>query len=104
MSDNRAALVGFSAQEQVELGARMAGAGLDSAEVRSLVSIMEAAAKQLALSMVPTFMQLTQDTHRSACMAVEKAIYELPSKLSYIDRSEAIRAVRRVAQATPKHE
>lgn len=98
------ALMGFTAQEHVELGARMSEAGLDNKQVRAFVSIVEAAAKQLALSMVPMFMELTQDTHRAACRQAEQAVFKLPSRMSYVDRGLVLQAIRTVANATPTHD
>lgn len=98
-------LIPFSSQDQVELGARMASAGLSSDEVRTMVSIVEDAAKQLALSMMPAFMKLTQDTHVAACKAIEEAVQAQPSKMNfgYVSKAEVLMLINQVKRSKPTH-
>lgn len=96
---------GLSVQEQAELGALMAEAGLDNQEVRALVGVAEKIATQVALSMVPVFADLIKRTHVQACESVLRAVLTMPTKfgMGYVDRNELTKMIRLVATTPPHH-
>lgn len=93
---------GLDVQNVAMLGAALAGAGLETLEVRGLLASMQKLAMQTAMNNLAEVMDNINGVQRAKLISIVNQINMLPTKLGHVDKLQVLHIINSVLNNTPR--